>query len=157
MMQILTKFDNSRSKDPPVYQSCGSSTYPSVESILEWPVFAELGLQLQNRSLAVMHEVETGPEDSSTFSFNSHSASSSLAGTIMDEHSWDTKVISTAIEAFLENVHCKNPVLETQTLEEAAKSCLDNGWSSDINSALVVSACSRVPKPSVPLTFLTFA
>lgn len=101
--------------------------FPTVEAILEWPVFEGLDLRLHGRSLALMHEVRSdtaatgSPDEASNFLHLKPAA------------------LHEALDGFLHNVHSKNPVLDPQILAEARSHCVQaGGFDNKPNAALAV-------------------
>jgi hypothetical protein len=118
--------------------------YPVVESILEWPVFDGLTSLRKGQSLAITDPDEDNYKESPGDPTN-HRPETGSFGLDID--------IEYAIHMFLQNVHSKNPILDSQVLDEAVCYCSENGFDMSIGSALVVKHCFKHVKNDWKLTF----
>ncbi|OLN97276.1 Positive regulator of purine utilization 6 [Colletotrichum chlorophyti] len=95
-----------------------------------------------NRSLAIIHEIELESSPLSASSEGPGEAQTDSDLRTEGDSLVDPEVIGSAIESFLQNVHSKNPILEPQSLKDAARECAKNGFSHNVQSALVATACA---------------
>ncbi|RKL42849.1 hypothetical protein BFJ70_g4545 [Fusarium oxysporum] len=107
--------------------------YPVMETILEWPVFEDLTSLRKGQSLAI---ADSDSEDYNVSPGNPTEQSSEAAGVGLDID------IDHAIHMFLQNVHSKNPILDSRLLAEAVRYCSENGFDTSKESALVIIACA---------------
>ncbi|ENH64785.1 hypothetical protein FOC1_g10000922 [Fusarium oxysporum f. sp. cubense race 1] len=107
--------------------------HPVMESILEWPVFEDLTSLRKGQSLAI---ADSDSEDYNVSPGNPTEQSSEAAGVGLDIE------IDHAIHMFLQNVHSKNPILDSRLLAEAVRCCSENGFDTSKESALVTIACA---------------
>lgn len=119
--------------------------YPVMESILEWPVFESLTSLRKGQSLAITDSDSTGHNPSPGNPAEQNPENREV------EHDFD---IEYAIHMFLQNVHSKNPILDSRVLAEAVCRCSANGFDTSRESALVVNFGSKILKADEKLTFI---
>ncbi|VTT68039.1 unnamed protein product [Fusarium fujikuroi] len=107
--------------------------YPVMESILEWPVFESLTSLRKGQSLAITDSDSAGHNPSPGNPAEQNPENREV------EHDFD---IEYAIHMFLQNVHSKNPILDSRVLAEAVCRCSANGFDTSRESALVIIACA---------------
>ncbi|WJG35741.1 uncharacterized protein FOBCDRAFT_186363 [Fusarium oxysporum Fo47] len=107
--------------------------YPVMESILEWPVFEGLTSLRKSQSLAI---ADSDSEDYNVSPGNPTEQDSEAPGAGLDIY------IDHAIRMFLQNVHSKNPILDSRLLAKAVRCCSENGFDTSKESALVTIACA---------------
>ncbi|KLO97498.1 uncharacterized protein LW93_3476 [Fusarium fujikuroi] len=107
--------------------------YPVMESILEWPVFESLTSLRKGQSLAITDLDSAGHNPSPGNPTEQNPENREV------EHDFD---IEYAIHMFLQNVHSKNPILDSRVLAEAVCRCSANGFDTSRESALVIIACA---------------
>lgn len=111
---------------------------PTVESILEWPIFDNLGFEIQGRSLALVHDLDPDLAYSSPCP-PIRTRTRSYDREFYSESALVESDVKVGIQSFLDNVHPKNPIVEPGPLQDAANNCQLNGFGTDGFSALVVS------------------
>jgi hypothetical protein len=136
--QLNERLDALSSLNTPHVASSGSSpasgtqdaalarlSFPTLESILLWPIFQDCNLGLHpHQSLALRRADET--QHHSTY-----------AETL--EPAPDGNLVHAAVESFLENVHVKNPILDVQSLQASIDMCLSSDTQCSEQWALLVS------------------
>jgi hypothetical protein len=133
-----------RAQTPPSLATTETAYYPVVESILEWPVFEGLTSLRKGQSLAIADPDEVNYKESPDDPTN-HCPETGSSGLDID--------IEYAIRMFLQNVHSKNPILDSQVLNEAVCCCSENGFDMSIGSALVVKHYFKHVQNDRKLTF----
>jgi hypothetical protein len=119
---------------PPPSEAIYATSHFMIESILRWPVFAELYPDI------VMHTKK--PTIELLGQCERTQALKSQSSTLLEV---DAAVLERLIEAFLDYNFVKNPVLDIDILRREAASVAENGLRWDGGSCLVVSYPDFLP------------
>jgi hypothetical protein len=111
--------------------------YLVLESVLEWPCFSALNLNLKGQSLALKHDLA-----SQGHSVTSTAESAALIRWLQGGEAEDQKFRNEALcfcQKFLTNVHSKNPILDQSDFLNDVDHCMKHGFEENGRSSLVVS------------------
>ncbi|KAJ5759005.1 hypothetical protein N7520_006161 [Penicillium odoratum] len=110
--------------------------YMVLESILEWPCFSALNLDLKGQSLALKHDLF-----SQGLSVPSTAESAALITWLQRGEAEDNNFKSETLflcQSFLTNVHSKNPILNQSDFLNDVDHCMKYGFEENGRSSLVV-------------------
>lgn len=114
--------------------------YLVLESVLEWPCFSALNLNLKGQSLALKHDLSS----------QGHSATptaerAALIRWLQGGEAEDPQFKNEALcfcQEFLTNVHSKNPILDQSDFLNDVDHCMEHGFEENGRSSLVLIACA---------------
>ncbi|KAJ5646394.1 hypothetical protein N7490_002766 [Penicillium lividum] len=114
--------------------------YLVLESVLEWPGFSALKLDLKGQSLALKHDLSSqGLSVPSTA--ESAALITWLQGGKAEDNDFKSKTLFLC-QSFLTNVHSKNPILNQSDFLNDVDHCMKYGFEENGRSCLVLIACA---------------